>query len=74
MQRRSAALHGNLGSCLCDALQEGIADAVACLPVLRAKVLSSFCVVAYMLLFLVRFHLKSGLLFTRRSLSGGVNF
>jgi hypothetical protein len=32
MQRLSAALHGTLGSYLCDALQQGSADAVACLP------------------------------------------
>jgi hypothetical protein len=36
MQRLSAALHGTLGSYLSDALQEGSADAVACLPVPRA--------------------------------------
>jgi hypothetical protein len=36
MQRLSAALRGTLGSYLRDALQEGIADAVACLPVPRA--------------------------------------
>jgi hypothetical protein len=35
MQRLSDALHGNLGSYLRDALQEGSADAVACLPVPR---------------------------------------
>jgi hypothetical protein len=33
MQRLYGALHGNLGSYLRDALQEGSADAVACLPV-----------------------------------------
>jgi hypothetical protein len=38
MQCVSAALHGTLGSYLRDALQEGSADAVACLPVPRAKV------------------------------------
>jgi hypothetical protein len=31
-----AALHGTLGSYLRDALQEGSAYAVACLPILRA--------------------------------------
>jgi hypothetical protein len=37
MQRLSAALHaGTLGSYLRDALQEGSADAAACLPVPRA--------------------------------------
>jgi hypothetical protein len=36
MRRRSAALHGTLGSYLRDALQEGSADPVACLPVSRA--------------------------------------
>jgi hypothetical protein len=36
MQRLSAVLYGTLGSYLRDALQEGIADAVACLPVPRA--------------------------------------
>jgi NAD-specific glutamate dehydrogenase len=36
MQRLLAALHGTLGSYLRDALQEGNADAVACLPVPRA--------------------------------------
>jgi hypothetical protein len=34
MQRVSAALHGISGSYLRDALQEGSADAVACLPVI----------------------------------------
>jgi NAD-specific glutamate dehydrogenase len=33
MQRLSGALHGNLRSFLRDALQEGSADAVVCLPV-----------------------------------------
>jgi hypothetical protein len=33
MQRLFAALHGTLYSYLCDALEEGIADAVACLRV-----------------------------------------
>jgi hypothetical protein len=52
MQRLSAALHGTLGSYLRDALQEGSADAAACLPVPRAKLgffllFSSFCLVAY---------------------------
>jgi hypothetical protein len=42
MQRLSAALHGTLGSYLRDAFQEGTAGAVACLPVPRAKVFSSF--------------------------------
>jgi hypothetical protein len=32
MHRRSAALHGTLGLYLRDALQEGSADAVACVP------------------------------------------
>jgi hypothetical protein len=36
MQRLSVALHGTLGSYPRDALQEGSADAVACLPVPRA--------------------------------------
>jgi hypothetical protein len=36
MQRLSATLHGTLGSYLRDALQEGSADAVACLPAPRA--------------------------------------
>jgi NAD-specific glutamate dehydrogenase len=36
MQRLSAALHGTLSSYFRDALQEGSADAVACLPVPRA--------------------------------------
>jgi hypothetical protein len=36
MQRLSTALHDTLGSYLRDALQEGSADAVACLPVPRA--------------------------------------
>jgi hypothetical protein len=37
MHRLSVGLHhGTLGSCLRDALQEGSADAVACLPVRRA--------------------------------------
>jgi hypothetical protein len=36
MQRLYAALHGTLGFYLRDALQEGNADAVACLPVPRA--------------------------------------
>jgi hypothetical protein len=42
MQRLSAALRGTLGSYLRDALKEGNADDVACLPVPRAKVISSF--------------------------------
>jgi hypothetical protein len=56
MQRLSDALHGYLGPCLRDALQEGSADAVACLPVPRAKVFPSFLLFAWwlMLLFLVR--------------------
>jgi hypothetical protein len=42
MQRLSAALHGTLGSHLLrDALQEGSADAVACLSVPRAWVFFS---------------------------------
>jgi NAD-specific glutamate dehydrogenase len=36
MQHLSAALHGTLGSYLRDALQEGSANAVACLRVPRA--------------------------------------
>jgi hypothetical protein len=36
MQRLSAALYGTMGFYLCDAFQEGSADAVACLPVPRA--------------------------------------
>jgi hypothetical protein len=36
MQRLSAALHGTLGSYLCDAFQEGSVNNVACLPVPRA--------------------------------------
>jgi hypothetical protein len=36
MQRRSATLHGTLGSYLRDAFQEGSADAVAYLPIPRA--------------------------------------
>jgi hypothetical protein len=36
MQRLFAALHDTMGSCLCDAFQEGNADAVACLLVPRA--------------------------------------
>ena len=35
MQRLCATLHGTLGSYLCDGLQEGIADDVACLHVPR---------------------------------------
>jgi hypothetical protein len=56
MQRLSAALHGTLGSYLHDALQEGSADAVACLLVPRAQVFSSFLLFAWWppLLFLVR--------------------
>jgi hypothetical protein len=50
MQRHSAALHGTLGSYLREALQEGSADTVACLPVPRAQVfpslITSLCVVA----------------------------
>jgi hypothetical protein len=34
MQHPSTAVHGILGSYLRDALQEGSADAVACLPIL----------------------------------------
>jgi hypothetical protein len=36
MQRLSVVLHGTLGSYLRDALQEGGAAAVACLPAIRA--------------------------------------
>jgi hypothetical protein len=36
MQRRSAALHGTMGSYLRDGFREGSADAVACLHVPRA--------------------------------------
>jgi hypothetical protein len=60
MQRLSTALHGTLGSYLRDALQEGSAGAVACLPVPRAKaetkVFSSFLYFAWWspLFFLVR--------------------
>jgi hypothetical protein len=55
MQRLFVALHGTPGSYLRDVLQEGSADAVACLPVPRAKVFSSFLLFAWwvMLLFLV---------------------
>jgi hypothetical protein len=43
MLRISASLHGNLGSYLCDALQEGSADAMACLLSLWAfSLLSPF--------------------------------
>jgi hypothetical protein len=42
MLRLSAALHGTLGSYLRDALQEGNADAVACLHVPRALVFFPF--------------------------------
>jgi hypothetical protein len=41
MQRLPATLYGTLGSYLGDALQEGSADVVACLPEPRAKVFSS---------------------------------
>jgi hypothetical protein len=56
MQCICAFLHGILGSYLRDALHEGSADAVACLPVPRAKVFSSFLLFAWWppLLFLVR--------------------
>jgi hypothetical protein len=58
MQRRLfAALHGTLGSHLRDALQEGSADAVACLPIPRALVFSPFILLFAWwppLLFLVR--------------------
>jgi hypothetical protein len=47
MQRLSAALHGALGSYLRDAFQEGSADGVACLPVPRAWVFSSFLLFAW---------------------------
>jgi hypothetical protein len=36
MQRLSTALHGTLGSYLCDALQKGSANVVTCLHVPRA--------------------------------------
>jgi hypothetical protein len=56
MQRLSAALHGTLSSYLRDALQEGSADAVACLPVPRAWGFSLFSSFVWWLplLFLVR--------------------
>jgi nicotinamidase-related amidase len=55
MKRFSPALHGTFGSYLRDALHEGSADAVACLPVPRAQVFSSFLLFAWwlMLLFLI---------------------
>jgi hypothetical protein len=43
MQRFYVVLHGTLGSHLRDALQEGSVDAVACLPVPRAKAFFLFC-------------------------------
>jgi hypothetical protein len=46
MQSLSAALHGTLISYLRDAFQEGSADALACLPVPRAHVFSSFLMFA----------------------------
>jgi hypothetical protein len=54
MQRLSAVFHGTLGSYLRDALHEGSADAMACLPALRAWVFPSFLLFAWwlMLLFL----------------------
>jgi hypothetical protein len=58
MQRLSDALHGTFDSYLRDALQEG-SDAVACLPVPRAKVFTtSFFLFAWWppLLFLVRIY------------------
>jgi hypothetical protein len=48
MHRPSAALHGSLGSYIRNALQEGSADAMACLPVPRDQIFplrSSFCCV-----------------------------
>jgi hypothetical protein len=42
MRRLFGALHGTFDSYLRDALQDGSADAVACLPVPRAQVFSSF--------------------------------
>jgi hypothetical protein len=46
-QRLSAALYGTLGSYHRGALQEGSADAVACLPVPRAMVFSFFLLFAW---------------------------
>jgi hypothetical protein len=46
-QRLSAALHGTLGSYLRDALQKGSDDAVACIPIPRAHVFSSFLFFAW---------------------------
>jgi hypothetical protein len=56
IQRLFAALHGTLGSYLCDALHEGIAHAEACLHVPRVYIFSFFLLFAWwlMLLFLVR--------------------
>jgi hypothetical protein len=57
MQRLSAAIHGTPGSDLRDALQEGSIDALACLRVPRAWILSCFLLFAWWppsLLFLVR--------------------
>jgi hypothetical protein len=56
MQRIVVDLHGTLGSYLRDALQEGSADAVACLRVARDKVFSSFLLFAWwlMLIFFIR--------------------
>jgi hypothetical protein len=42
MQRLFVALHGTLGSYLCDALREGNADVVACLHVPRAYAYGGF--------------------------------
>jgi hypothetical protein len=36
MQRLVVALHGTMGSYLCDAFHEGSVDVVACLPIPRA--------------------------------------
>jgi hypothetical protein len=59
MQRLSAALRGTIGFYLRDALQEGNAEAVACLPVPRAWVFSCFLLIfawwpPLLLLFIVK--------------------
>jgi hypothetical protein len=57
MQRLSVVLHGTLGSYLLHALQEGCADAVACLIAPRAKA----CVAGFFRYLLPRgFHYLSG--------------
>jgi hypothetical protein len=64
MQRLSAFLHGTLGSYLRDALHEGNADVVACLPIPRASacgVFASLLLAPFRLVFFTAFVVNQSL-------------